>query len=380
MNGGRMTSLGSGLLLVIGGCAATPGPIFAPIEPPLAWPPPPAPARIRYLGQLTSAEDLRPVRSPLVPLGELFVGREPPQPLYGPRDVLVTRGGERVWVADPGGRCVHLFDLEHRKYAQLRRMAETQLLSPVGLCAGPEGSVYVCDSEAVAIHQLDADTGAWMATLKLPEELQRPADMMFNEVTSELYVMDVSGHDLKVLAPDGTLRRIIGQRGREPGEFNFPSSITRDGEMIWVVDTGNNRIQGLTLDGEPLRSFGQAGDATGDLAFPKSLAIDSDGHLYVVDARFENVQIFDRDGRLLLVFGQEGSGPGEFWLPGGIEIDARDRIWICDAYNRRLQVFEYLKGPDAGAPENGTTREQPLPRAPAALPPIPATQPVKEAI
>lgn len=262
------------------------------------------------------------------------------------RFVVCTPDGSRVWVADPGGRRLHLFDLSRRAYGKLSQVGDQPLLSPVGLCLGPDDSLYVCDSEYVAIHRLEAASGRLLESLRLPEEIERPVALSYRESTGELLVVDSGAHDIKVLAGDGTLRRVIGRRGGRPGEFNFPCGITGGGGLIWIVDAGNHRVQGLTLAGEPVVVIGRPGDAPGDLALPKGIALDSDGHVYVVDARFENVQIFDQAGRLLLIFGQEGTGAGEFWLPAGIFIDRNDRIWVCDSYNGRVQVFDYLKLPD----------------------------------
>ncbi len=248
-----------------------------------------------------------------------------------------------MWVADPGGRCLHLLDLENRSYRQITRAGKTPLLSPVSLCLGPDESIYVCDSESVAIYRLSGRTGDLIERLRLPEDILRPAAVGYDPKAGDLYVVDVLAHNVKVLSRRGVLRRIMGRRGEGPGEFNFPSGIAVEDDMIWLVDTGNHRVQGLNRAGDPVASFGQAGDAPGDLALPKGVAVDSDGHLYVVDARFENVQIYDRSGKLLLFFGEEGTAEGEFWLPAGIFIDADDRIWVCDSYNRRVQVFQYVK-------------------------------------
>ncbi len=325
------------------GCASQPGRIFDPIDPPLVWPAPPKPERISYVGQLRDSSDLKPARKPFQALSDFFVGKERPEPLYGPRDVICTPDGLRVWVADPGGRCVHLFDLEKRDYRKITRAGDMPLLAPVSLGLGPEDSFFVCDSEAVAIYRLSAADGTLLEALRLPEDVNRPVAIRFVPQSDALFVVDVGAHNVKVLDLDGTIRRIIGRRGGAPGEFNFPTAITDDGEKLWVVDTGNNRVQGLSREGDPVLTIGQAGDAPGDFALPKGIAVDSDGQIYVVDARFENIQIFDRTGRLLLFFGEEGNAPGAFWLPSGIFIDARDRIWVCDSYNRRVQLFSYVK-------------------------------------
>ena len=322
-------------------------PIFEQTRQEIAWPPPPHPARIRYVGMIRTAEDLKPSRRGGEVLGRILGGRKPPEPLYGPRAVTVTSGGNKVWVADPGGRCLHLFNLENRTYRKIEGAGTHRLLTPVGVCPGPAGSIFVCDSEAVAIHRLSDRDGSWIETLRLPEELQRPAALFYDDSAKELFVVDVLSHDIKVFDAKGGLSRTIGGRGEKPGEFNFPSAITGDAELLWIADTGNNRIQGIKRSGEPVKVFGQAGDASGDLAMPKAVAVDPEGHIYVVDGRFENIQIFSTEGELLLYLGEEGTGPGQFWLPGGLWIEPSGRIWVCDSYNRRLQVFQYVGELDA---------------------------------
>jgi len=328
--------------VVSGGCAGKAGPIFDEPKQPLAWPAYPEPPRVKYVGALRESSDLRPAKSLGRKLGELLVGAKASQPLYGPRAVVRSKDGARLWVADPGGRCLHLYDLTKRRYVRVTKINDRPLLSPVSLCLGDGQSIYLCDSEDVAIHHLSGVDGTLLETLRLPEDIHRPTALGYDPDGEELYVVDVLSHDIKVLDRNARLLRIIGKRGGGPGEFNFPCDVVWDEDRIWVVDAGNHRIQALRPDGSPLVTIGQAGDAPGDLALPKGVAVDRDRHVYVVDGRFENVQIFDQQGRLLLVFGEEGTGPGEFWLPSGIYVDYENRIWVCDSYNRRVQVFDYL--------------------------------------
>jgi sugar lactone lactonase YvrE len=276
-------------------------------------------------------------------LGDVLTGPPEALRLYGPRALLCTAGGQRVWIADLGGRCLYVFDLAERSCRRLRQFGDQPLMAPVDVCLGPGGTIYLCDAQQAAVHQIMENTGDWIATLRLPEDIERPVAITYREAKDELYVVDVKAHDIKVLTSDGSLLRLLGGRGASPGTFNFPSDVVDDGQSLWVVDTGNHRVQRLGYDGAPLLIIGQEGDAPGDLAMPKSVALDSEGHAYVVDARFENVQLFDQQGRLLLFFGEEGIGPGQFWLPAGVFIDSRDRIWVCDSYNARVQVFQYLK-------------------------------------
>jgi len=330
------------ILLNGAACSQTLEPVFDGSDGLIVWPPPPAFGRIRHVGQIETAEDLKPPKNAFEAIGEFLAGKKPPQPLYGPRTLVRTPDGRRLWVADPGGRCLHMLDLEDRSYKKIHRVGETQLLCPVGVCLGPPGMIFVCDSEGVTVDLLSSTDGSHIASVRLPEEIDRPVALSYNASSQELFVVDVRSHDVKVIDAEGRLLRILGRRGTGPGQFNFPCAIAADKDLLWIVDAGNHRVQGLTRAGKPVYSIGQAGDGLGDLSLPKAVAVDRDGHIYVVDARFENIQIFDRSGRLLLFVGEEGTGPGEFWLPSGIFIDGTDRIWVCDSYNERLQVFDYI--------------------------------------
>jgi DNA-binding beta-propeller fold protein YncE len=312
------------------------------VTPGLAWPDDGSPERIRYVGQLQAATDLHPTVPLPRRLARLLVGAGRPQALQGPRDLAVASDG-RLWIADPGGNCVHLLDVERRLYLHIEQAGEARLLSPVGVACGPDDSILVCDSEAGAVYRLSATTGDFLGRLETAEVLQRPVAAAYDPESATIYVVDSSTHDIKAFGRDGALRRVIGSRGTDPGQFNFPVDIAWASGVLWVVDAGNGRVQSLTPSGQPLTAIGQLGDAPGDLALPKGVALDSDGHIYVVDARFENIQIFAPDGQLLLTVGSEGKGAGQFALPGGIAIDAHDRIWVCDTYNGRVQVFQYTK-------------------------------------
>ncbi len=349
---GCRAGLAAVLLIPVGmslGCSQKVQPIFEPERHALVWPVGQGPPRVRYVGALKSSADLKAPRKGFRVLAELFFGAKEPQRMHGPRALVCTPDGRAVWIADPGGRCLHRFDLVDRSYQRIKQMGDTPLLSPVGLSLGPDGSLFVCDSEIVAVYRFSDRTGTLIDSLRLPSEVVRPVAVSYWEDTNEVLLVDVSAHNLKVLGLDGRLHRLIGHRGTGPGEFNFPSAVADAGDMIWVVDTGNWRVQGLSRDGTPITSLGQAGDAPGDLACPKGVAVDSEGNIYVVDSRYENVQIFHRSGSLLLFFGHEGTGPGEFWLPAGVFIDADDRIWVCDSYNGRVQVFDYVKLPEPQA-------------------------------
>ena len=308
----------------------------------LVWPPPPLDPRIRYVTSIATSDDVRGKKGFWRKLWEFFRG---PQidTMVKPMGVAVDRK-ERIYVADPAAKRVHLFEPRKKRYRFIESVGEQRLQFPINVDVDDEGNLYIVDGLLKRVFSLSA-SGKPGNSYGKQGQLQRPSDVAADLRRNLLYVVDPPAHNIKVFdLKSGMLKRVIGKRGIRPGEFNFPAWLVIDGDgRLSVTDSLNGRIQILSKEGEPLSSFGKLGDGTGDFVTPKGIALDSDGHLYVADAGFDNVQIFDAKGRLLLYFGGSGQAAGLFWMPGGIYIDHRDRIYVADSYNRRIQVFQYLK-------------------------------------
>jgi len=321
------------------GCARPAGNLFPAIEPALVWPGPPEEARIRLIGVIQDSRDLQAA----VTGGEAFMaavrGKRPPITFTGPHGIAYAPPG-RVAVADSGAGAVHIINLDRREHRVAFGFEGEYFGEPVGV-AWVGDRLFVSDAKRNEIIVLDTE-GRWTAHFG-HDGLDRPVGIAYAASIDRLYVANGNQHNVVVFNRDGAFVETIGQRGTEPGSFNWPSHLCVRGDKLYVTDAGNFRVQVLDLHGAPLATIGRRGNAAGDLALPKGVAVDSEGHIYVVDARFENVQIFDSQGHLLLAFGQEGAEPGGFSLPAGIAIDASDRIWITDGGNRRVQVFEYLR-------------------------------------
>ena len=77
---------------------------------------------------------------------------------------------------------------------------------------------------------------------------------------------------------DGKLIKIIGKKGRGPGELMGPHNLAFDSRgRLFVADRGNNRIQILEKEGRFIaewRNFGR----------PNGLFVTSDDTLYVADS------------------------------------------------------------------------------------------------
>jgi hypothetical protein len=97
------------------GCGGAPKPIFAPVNPPIGWPEPPEPARVRYVGQLATSADLKRKVGGLEAIGGALFGKSGARSMLTPYN-LCTDGQSRVFVADSNAQTVHVFDLTTRRY------------------------------------------------------------------------------------------------------------------------------------------------------------------------------------------------------------------------------------------------------------------------
>ena len=307
----------------------------------LVWPEPPETPRIRYLGAISTQEDLKKEASWPEGLGDLLFGRKKIGVLVAPYAVAVDRDG-RLFVTDTAGAVVHVFDLGTRRYKQFADMANRErLLKPVGL-AIVDNRIYVVDSVLRKVCVFDKN-GQFIFSFGR-ERFTRPSGIAYRRDDETLYVTDAARHAIDVFTKGGKFIQQIGSRGLSPGTFNFPTHVWIDGRgNLYVSDTLNYRIQVFTRDLQFLTTFGRQGDRPGNFAHPCGVATDASGNIYVTDRQFENVQIFDPQGHILMAFGQEGTQPGQFWLPAGIFIDERNRIYVADSFNKRIQVFELLE-------------------------------------
>jgi DNA-binding beta-propeller fold protein YncE len=273
---------------------------------------------------------------------------------------VVSDGKGLVYVTDTARPPrVEVFDDVKREVRMIGTEGQGQLLLPLGLALGPDGTIYVADALRKQVVAFAPD-GAVRAAYGSKETLGRPTATAVDGERGLLYVADTSAHRVQVFSlAGGALLRTIGRRGSGPGEFNFPEALTvaPDGSL-YVVDTMNFRYQVFDQEGKFLVAHGSIGQEPGRFARPKSIALDQDGHVYVSDAAFSNVQVFDAEGRLLIWIGGGGSIPGAFALAEGVFVDANDRVFVVDQQNRRVQRFHYLRETGAGPATPAPTPSQ----------------------
>ncbi len=365
----------------------------------IVWPDPPAPTRIRYVGELRSEEDIGRKAGFLSRMKGKLAGTGGASYLSvsRPHDIHVV-DGNRFFVSDGGIGKIVLFDAEAKSAKVIGESGEGRLYKPMGVGGDGSGTVYVADATGDRVVAFDRE-GEFVRFYGGKSMLLNPVDVAVDPARDRLFVVDSYLHQVVVFSiatgeivgrlgrdegdlarkqalyagvwsggahgagepddkdPNPTLpdslseevylsrepRDLVANRGVEDGEFRYPAflAVAPDG-TLYVSDQMNFRIQAFDADLNFLRKIGGQGVVPGAFARPKGVAVDRQGHLYVADSAFNNVQIFDTDGRLLLHFADGGTDEGEIFLPLGIEIDEANRIYIADRYNNRIQIFDFI--------------------------------------
>jgi DNA-binding beta-propeller fold protein YncE len=342
-----------GLTLLLAGCADNNHLVMNVADTgqgvaPKVWPSPPDEPRYRYVGELTGENNFRPDNwansGTASKIFDWLVGltgfSTEPVVLQRPQSGTVDAEGS-IYVTDMGRGAVYVFDKPAGKLEVWDiASGSTRFATPIGIALGARDEILVADADLHSVFRLNkkgipvGDFGH--------DILKRPTGLARDAKRGRVYVADTHAHDIKVFDDDGNLLKIIGQRGENDGQFNFPTHLTFAADKLYVTDTLNSRIQIFDSDGKMIQKFGQVGLYVGNLVRPKGVAVDSASNIYVVESLFDNLLVFDSKGRILLGLGGNGKGTGEFYLPSGVWTDSQDQIYIADMYNGRITVLQFL--------------------------------------
>lgn len=324
---------------VVTGCAPVQWEAMRIETPGIAWPPPPYPSKIRYIGELKGFQQSGQTVS------TILFGREDSGKILRPVSIAVGDEGQ-IAIGDQDRKGVHLFFPATQKYLFLITAGGEIIESPVGVAFDDQGALFVTDSLLRRVFVFEPDGAFRMSITKAGDlPLMRPTGVVFNRFDKKIYVTDTQSHQLLLYNQRGNFIGRMGERGTEAGAFNFPTHLATDRSgNLYVTDSMNFRAQVFNLQHDSWKKFGRHGNGAGDFASSKGIGVDSNGIIYVAETLFDSVQLFDSDGTYLLSIGAQGNGPAQFYMPSGLFIDYRDRLYVCDTYNQRILMFQLLTG------------------------------------
>ena len=295
----------------------------------------------------SSAEDVRREHPILDRTLDIIAGPADPETrvdaLQFPAAV-VTDSSQRVFVADPGAKTVHIFDFVHSKYDRLDRRGD-RLHSPIALAVDGQDNLYVVDqsSRTVLVYDSAGKFRHNLGKLRGGESyFDSPAGIAIDKATGHVYVCDRQRHMIVVMDQRGKIIRKLGNRGggKAPGEFRYPSAVAVAGGELFVVDAGNTRIQVFDSVGHFLRVI--------RLAYTDrstSLAADNQGNIYVSDPILNQVHVIGHDGQMLHAFDLSTIKGANVSHPAGMWMDSHRSLYVVDAQSKRVGEFQ-INGED----------------------------------
>ena len=173
------------------------------------------------------------------------------------------------------------------------------------------------------------------------------------DASGDVLAMDSVNQRVDVFTSTGTIINNCGQRGfTSTGDFNWPRGIAFDPATgnYWIADTKQSDLQILQPITSPpfgcngLAEFVTEGKNPGQLDYPYSITI-SDGYAWVADTKNNRIESWNvatctsdkGTCTATYTYGTKGSGTGQFSTPAGVAIDpTTGNLFVADALNDRV--------------------------------------------
>lgn len=319
------------------------------------------------IGSLVAEFDARDMidRAP-IPLAPVTLE---PRDLAFPAKLLVLPERDGLLIADTSqhrlvlvgldGRVRQVFGGRERGFAD-GGPDEVRFDMPRGMALGPDGIVYIADTQNHSIRSLDLDSGRVETVLGSgakqyqldgeagPDEgLNSPWDLLYAD--DHLYIAMAGQHQVwrmdlatgRAEAWVGSRREALTDGPRRTAGMNQPSGLTTDGTYIYVADSEASAVRRFdeeridTLVGTGLFDFGDRDGVGDEVLLQHALGVAHlDGGIYIVDTYNSKLKLLDPDTRRVTTVVAAGLDE-----PGGLAA-GEGRIYIADTNAHRVRVYD----------------------------------------
>ncbi|CAF1498579.1 unnamed protein product, partial [Adineta ricciae] len=253
-----------------------------------------------------------------------------------------------VSITENNGYCRQQHSQNHRRAPRIigkRGTRDTEFMHPSSLAYSKRDQlIYVCDTynnRLVTYNVEGVFQQVYNDTTETGEVRFYHPYAVHIDSDNRLYLIDQSERRIKVFNRDFKLIRVIGQYGRDVGQYSAPCDLcTNEQKYIFVCDAGGHRILKYNEQGQFLLAWGGLGTDHGQFKCPACVCVLSGDRLAVSDWGNDRIQIFNSEGDHLLSIGQRGKLLSEFSRPLGLAYDeGTERLFVCDEGNNRVTIF-----------------------------------------
>lgn len=210
-----------------------------------------------------------------------------------PYGVAVSEDG-RIYVADMFNGRIQIFDHYGRFIDYFPKIKSIDPSNPFhALMLRPrdiaiyKDKLYVCDSFRVAIFDLNGNLIGSLGTGKIgagPGDLKTPNGIAIGP-DGTIYVSDSNNFRIQAFSPEGKVKWIAPQIGVPRG-----LGIDKKGNLL-VVNAINSNILVFSPKGKYLGLAGGFGEGKGEFIFPNDLAVQPNGDTIIADKDNNRIQI-----------------------------------------------------------------------------------------
>jgi len=260
-----------------------------------------------------------------------------------PAAIQVDRNFDEVLVADPGHNRIIIFDREGSYRYEFD--AADHFSSPTDVVVDSQGFIYVLGTTRLGkrVFRFDFD-GLFLGEVPTPSHIDNQ-EVDFRSIAVDtddrLWALDHAG--LRAIAFDqsGTLLasfRVIEGLGSKLERELVLGSLSIWNDQLFVPAASLGMVFVYALDGTALDIIGHKGNNVGELNFPVAVAVTDDELVMVLDKHRFNIVCFDHSGRFLGEFGGKGISPGWFYHPSLLAVDDQNRVYIGQIFKNRVQI------------------------------------------
>ena len=159
---------------------------------------------------------------------------------------------------------------------------------------------------------------------------------------NKVYVALYNYHCIEVFNQNRQRIHTIGMSrspGNADGQFNSPSAIAIQGDVLYVVEYVNCRVQKLTTSGKFMSKFGTHGSGDGHLINPRGICLDNDGNVYISDCNNNRISVFHAGGTFLYHITGSTADGSNLQTPWGLAFDHRGNLHVANTSTRTIKVF-----------------------------------------